>query len=251
MTTRYVPARSGAASPRLAIDFSPVERPAPVAWIFVHGFGSRRDGDKARALAAAATESGYLCASFDQQGHGDSDGEIATLTVQRSLDDLRAVLALPAVAESGRRVLVGSSFGGLVAAWAAHRHPELVHALLLVAPAFGFLERIAGTLTPEQCEKWRAGEKIRIRNQWIDRELDSGILDDPLAHDEARLLRELRVPTIVLHGRRDDTVPWQQSLAFFQRSENPRLELRLLADGDHRLQAHLATMIDAAHALSR
>jgi hypothetical protein len=250
METRFLSARGEAQAPLLAVDFHPTERPAAVGWVFVHGFGSRRDGDKARALATAAERRGYLCAAFDQQGHGDSQGELAELTVQRSVDDLLAVLATPAVAACPRKVVIGSSFGALVAAWTARLHPQLVDALLLVAPAFGFLERIVGRLEPEQRERWRAGEAIRIRNQWIDRPLDSAILDDPLAQAEHRLAEELVLPTIVVHGKRDETVPWRESLAFFERSANPHLELRLLADGDHRLQGHLQAVVAAALALS-
>lgn len=251
MVTQFLPARAAPGAPLLAIDFLPSDRPARTTWVFVHGFGSRRDGDKARALARAAAEHGILFVAFDQQGHGDSQGDVASMTVQRSLEDLLAVLELPVVATAQRRLVIGSSFGGLVAAWAAARHAHLVDALLLVAPGFGFLERIVDQLDPAERERWRSGRTIRIANQWIDRPLDSRILDDPLAHEEVRLAHEVRQPTLILHGRRDEIVPYRQSVAFFERSANPQLELRLLADGDHRLLAHHAALVAAALELSR
>ena len=43
-------------------------------------------------------------------------------------------------------VLMGSSLGGYLAALYAERHPKAVDRLVLIAPAFGFLQRWEGAL---------------------------------------------------------------------------------------------------------
>lgn len=250
MVTKFIPARADAATVMLAVDFYPEDAPRDVAWIFVHGFGSGRDGDKARALATAATERGYLFVTFDQQGHGDSGGGFEKITVQRSLDDLRTVLKEPAIKAAKHRVVIGSSFGALVACWAALTNPDQIDALLLIAPAFGFLERIVATLDEQERERWQAGGLIRIQNQWIDQAIESRILDDRLAHTEARLPQELQQPTVVLHGRGDEIVPYEHSVRFFEQHLGSQVELRLFADGDHRLQRYQTEIIEAALKLS-
>ncbi len=70
-------------------------------------------------------------------------------TVKANSEDLRAVLA--AARESGPYVVVGASWGGLIAQFLTRAHPDDVHGLVLVDAASEFLE---ATLTPEQWTDW-------------------------------------------------------------------------------------------------
>ena len=55
-----------------------------------------------------------------------------------------------------------------------------------------------------------------------------------------------RTPALIFHGMRDETVPWQDTLALVERTRYPHVELRLLADGDHRLQTYAEEMAEEA-----
>src|SRR5437763_1454088 len=47
-----------------------------------------------------------------------------------------------------------------------------------------------------------------------------------------------RTPALIFHGLADETVPASDSLEFVERVAFPKVELRLLKDGDHRLTAY-------------
>jgi len=87
--------------------------------VFLHGLESGPHGGKYRALAAAFGEERVLAP--DCRG---------LRTVPERLG-----VAEAATAEHADLVVVGSSFGGLVAAVLASRHPDRVRSLVLMAPA--------------------------------------------------------------------------------------------------------------------
>jgi pimeloyl-ACP methyl ester carboxylesterase len=82
-------------------------------------------------LAALA---GTHLVAYDRAGLGASDPDLAAgpPTVDRQVDDLAAVVR---AAGDGPCVVVGHSWGGLLAHLLATRHPELVRGLVLVDPA--------------------------------------------------------------------------------------------------------------------
>ena len=86
--------------------------------IFIHGLLSSGQGFKARLLRQRLPD--ILTPDFP----GDLDERMAKL---------EAILA-----EGEEHILIGSSFGGLMAALYACRHPERVKKVILLAPALPF-----------------------------------------------------------------------------------------------------------------
>ncbi len=98
----------------------PPSQPQPPIAFFLHGLDSSIQGTKAQWFARRFPE--VRMHNYD----GDLDRRLAQLEAQ--------------VAGLDRLVLVGSSFGGLMAACFARRHPERCHRLVLLAPALNFGE---------------------------------------------------------------------------------------------------------------
>src|SRR5690606_7892817 len=119
---------------RIVADHLPGDAPALV---FLHGLVSVRRGEKSTALFDLAARTGRAAWRFDFRGHGESSGVLHDTTLTELIADARSVLEA-----SGPAFLVGSSLGGLVAAWTAARHPEFVRGLVLLAPALRFLPRL-------------------------------------------------------------------------------------------------------------
>lgn len=205
------------------------------AVVYVHGFGSHRGGEKALALADACARRGWTFAAFDFRGHGASTGAMRDLTASRLLEDLAAVREFLAVRGWSRLGLVGSSMGGFAAAWFAVWHPGAVTGCVLLAPAFRFLERHFAGLTDDDLAEWKRTGARRVRNEWVDVEIGYGLIEERSTFDPDDLARQWRTPTLIFHGLADDVVPAADSLTFAQATPYPKLELRLLKAGDHRL----------------
>ncbi len=128
-------------------------------------------------------------------------------------------------------VLVGSSLGGLVAAAAVHRGCS-VRSLILLAPAFGFSQR---RMNGPEWASYRACGEMEVFHHAYGRTqcLGPALMGD-LPHWIDDGTWRLKPPTVVVHGRRDQSVPFSESEAFVMRNPGARL---VLVDDDHGLLA--------------
>jgi len=171
---------------------------------------------------------------FDYFGHGESEGDFALGTITRWREDALAVLD---ELVEGPAVLVGSSMGGWIACLAAMARPERIAAMVLVAPAPDFTEKL---MAPEIPPQGRAD--LRERGVWL-RPSDYG---DPypitraLLEDGARWSilpgpAPIEVPVRILQGGADPDVPWRHALELAQGLNSKDVVFTLIKDGDHRL----------------
>jgi pimeloyl-ACP methyl ester carboxylesterase len=93
----------------------------PMSVLYAHGLEGRPDGAKARAMR----EAGLEVVAPDGRRKGLAD---------------RISALLHASAEGDGWLLVGSSYGGLAAAWLATHHPDRFRGVVLCAPALHYAE---------------------------------------------------------------------------------------------------------------
>jgi pimeloyl-ACP methyl ester carboxylesterase len=222
----------------VALDWYPAPSRAPAA-LFIPGLGSHRRGEKASYFAERFTAAGRSFASLDLRGQGDADGAIRDLTMTRMLSDVSVAADwITARSGCGRMVLIGASMGAAVVAWHAARRPAGSEALILLAPSLRFPAALIESGEPGGLEHWRSAGLRRIRSEWIDVELGTALLDDAARYDPDELPRRLATPTLLIHGLRDRTIPWQHSEDFVRAMPRAAADLFLVGAGDHRLTAH-------------
>jgi hypothetical protein len=192
-------------------------------WIYLHGFASSPVSTKAVYLrdCLAALQVPLEVPNLNRD-------DFSHLTISRQIAQIEAML--PELEESV--TLIGSSLGGLTSAWLGQRHPQ-VQRLILLAPAFGFLDHWLPTLTPEQCQQWQTEGYLPIYHYGEGRSLPlhyQFVEDARQYHQSQQLTRP--VPTLILHGQHDETIPIQASREYAK--ERPWVQLREL-DSDHTL----------------
>ncbi|PTS81720.1 MULTISPECIES: alpha/beta hydrolase [unclassified Caulobacter] len=206
---------------------------ATVVWL--GGFHSDMTGSKAQTLAEQAEATGGRFLRFDYFGHGESDGRFADGTISRWRAD-----ALAAVDEltEGPLILVGSSMGGWIACLVALARPERVRAMVLIAPAPDFTEKL---MAPELSEDARAA--IARDGFWIrPSDYDDGgypitraLLEDGAQWSILPGPVPIDVPVRILQGGADPDVPWTHALALANALTGQDVVFTLIKDGDHRL----------------
>lgn len=190
-------------------------------YVFLHGLGSVRNGEKSTSLLAHAAAAGRACLRFDMRGHGESSGRIGQVPVGALIADAIAVLE-----RRGPSIVVGSSLGGLVGAHVAAARPDRIAGLALLAPALGLLADLPRRLDPHG-RLWMAdGRGYRV---------EPHVLADARALDERGLAARLDVPTLVVHGTDDEVIPPVASERFFAALRTARKELWIVPGGNHRL----------------
>ena len=227
---------------RLAFDAS--QACSGLGFVFLHGLASDRRGEKACAFAEALTAQGHGFAALDVTGHGESDGEIRSLTLSRQIEDATAFLVYLREREgwSGRIALIGSSLGGLTAAWTATLRPDLVSGLVLLAPAFRLVDNELASMGPARAADWERSGATTLVSPWITIHLDWTLVLDWRRHDHASLPMRVHCPTLILHGTADDQVPIGDSRVFAAAASDD-IALVEIAGGDHRLTSNLPELV--------
>ena len=119
--------------------------------VWLGGFNSDMTGTKAQALSDWAAATGRAFLRFDYFGHGASDGAFRDGTISRWRADALAVIDALTV---GPLVLVGSSMGGWISCLAALSRPQRIAAMVLLAPAPDFTEKLMKpSFAPEVMEE--------------------------------------------------------------------------------------------------
>ena len=204
--------------------------------VYLHGFASGPNGSKGSHCRAWAAAKGI---PFHAPDLNLPSFEELTITAQvKATEALLRELREPAV-------VVGSSMGGLAATAAAYRG-SLVQQLVLLAPAFGFSQRRMNR--PEWAMYRECGEMEVFHHAYGRTQCLGPALMGDLPHWADDGTWRLKVPVVVIHGKRDESVPLSESQAFVVRSLNAKL---VVVDDDHALLsrstlAKLDAVLDAA-----
>jgi pimeloyl-ACP methyl ester carboxylesterase len=203
--------------------------------VWLGGFKSDMAGAKAQALADWAQASGRAYLRFDYFGHGESSGEFVEGTITRWREDALAVLD---ELVDGEAVLVGSSMGGWIASLAAMAWPERVKAMVLIAPAPDFTEKLMAPGIPPDGRETLARDGVWYRPSEYGEPYP---IARALLEDGARwsILDSLPIPidcpVRVLQGGDDPDVPWSHALQLANGLKSQDVVFTLIKDGDHRL----------------
>jgi hypothetical protein len=203
--------------------------------LYLHGFASGPSSNKARDLSRRFAAAGVPLDVPDLTP-GEDGFERSTPSSMRVVAEARLSAAPPPHA------IIGSSLGGYLAAAVAAERPT-VERLVLLAPAFRLFERWEARLTPAEQEEWRA-RGLEVTHFASGRRRRIGWA----FHEDARAwpaFPAVRVPTLCIAGRRDETVPLADVEAFVARTPSARL---VVVDDAHDLAASLDRIFDEARA---
>lgn len=146
--------------------------------------------------AKLLVDAGLDVVLFDYRGYGRSSGTPDEEGTYRDARAARAALLRRAGTDASRLVYLGESLGGAVAL-----------ALALEAPPRGLILQAAFSSVRDMA---------RVHYPMVPTILV------PDAYPNLRRIRRLAAPLLLLHGDRDDVVPWEQGQALFDTAPEPK-----------------------------
>ena len=183
--------------------------------VFLPGYASDMEGNKALALDAYAERNGLGLLRFDYSGTGSSGGRFEDGTLALWLEE--SLAALDELTE-GPVILVGSSMGGWLALHLALLRPDRVQALIGIAAAADFTDW--GFADGDTAERqgisrafWESGQRLRL-----------------LAGDIA-----IDCPVRLVHGELDTDVPLDVAFRTLRALRSADVQLNVIKGGGHRL----------------
>ena len=199
----------------------------------MHGFGSGPGSEKARQLSRRFTEAGAQLTLSDLTPGEDGFERSSPTSMLGEAERLLAGGRAP-------HGIIGSSLGGYLAAVAAGRSPGVAR-LVLLAPAFRLFERWDRRLTAAEREEWRVrGREVFHFASQRNRRLGWQFHEDAREYPP---FPEVKIPTLCLPGRRDETVPLEDVAAFVARTPSARL---VEVDDGHELTASMDLVFEEA-----
>ena len=186
--------------------------------IYLHGFASSPQSSKAQFFGRR-----FAAAGIPFEVPLLDEGNFAALTVSGQLKVVDKAVRR-AVQTGDSVVLMGSSLGGYLAALYAEQHPKEIHELILMAPAFGFPERLRARYTPEQLEAWKTRGWAPVFHYGSKQEERLGyrFLEDAALHSP---VPDFHQRALLLHGTGDTVVPSELSYSFALEHVHTRLAL--------------------------
>jgi uncharacterized protein len=138
-------------------------------------------------------------------------------------------------------ILIGSSMGGYASTLFAAQSQK-VDALVLMCPAFAFYRRWSEKLGRDAVEKWARNGEMPTQH-FATGKMES--IGWSLMADAQTLPEEpdLNQPTLILHGKQDEIVPFDGSVNYAATRPNIRLEA---FDSDHSLGDVVDELIEAS-----
>lgn len=196
--------------------------------LYLHGFGSSASSSKATFFGNKLREEAGITLETPDLNEPD----FSTLTVTRMVDQV--VRILEATPEGDRTVLIGSSLGAFAAVQVAVARPDLVHRLILLAPALDFSD--SGLRGPGGADvaEWKRAGSLSVFHFGYGRvmPIHYGLYEDARRYNAMHA--RVAMPTLIFQGRRDTAV---DPLTVQQWSRGrPNVELHML-DDDHQLTA--------------
>lgn len=215
--------------------------------VMIHG----AQGDQSVfAGMAAAFARDYRVLTFDQRGSGLSEKPDLPYSMAMFADDTACLMDHVGFAAAH---IIGISMGGMIAQEFALRHPKKTRSLVLGCTTPGWVKSIRAvgpatgaysTTEMSAEERSRALAKAAFTKGYIERhpELIPSMIEqrkqrplDPvgfkhrmeaaLAHDVYDRLPQIECPTLVITGKDDALIPWENSRLIAQRIVGARLNV--------------------------
>lgn len=169
-------------------------------YIYLHGFASGARSNKAQYLANLFREYDLNLSVLDL-----NQNDFSHLTITRKINHVADYFGSKPV------ILIGSSLGGLTAAILAEKYPDQVKKLVLLAPAFNFLDHFLPKLGKNTLKQWKNEGYLDIYHYESKKPIPLHyhfILD---AYKYKNFELKQAIPTLIFHGINDDVIPVHSS----------------------------------------
>lgn len=187
-----------------------------IVYLLLHGLTTDKDEylNFYVQVADRLARAGIGTLRLDFRGHGESKAPVTEFTILNSASDvLSCSLWLKEKHPDVRQNILGTSFGAAAGIVASASMPTWYSRLSLLAPVLNLHELYIAPVhkARESYKDFRNISLAQAERHQIDDRRSFGYLNalEFVAIDLVRLVRDQRVPTVVMHGTADTMVPYE------------------------------------------
>ena len=202
--------------------------------VFLHGFMSDLEGEKPKVFQKYAKKNKLGFLAVEYSGHGKSSGEFIKGNISKWSNETK--LMIKKIVKKNNFVLIGSSMGAWISLNQFKYFKNQIKGFMGIGSAPEFLERIM----------WRKFTK-KMKNETVKKgiyNLKHGGYEYPITYQlikdgrQNKVLHKkinLKIPVTMMHGSKDDTVPFIYSKKILKLFKNGKKKLLIIKNGDHSL----------------
>lgn len=200
--------------------------------ILCHGFSTSKNSHTYVRLQEILNKYQISTFRFDFFGHGESEGKFEDITISEAVDDILNAIKFLKNQGYTKIGLVGSSFGGIASLMAASKTDDLF-ILALKSPVSNYEEKEYATKSKEELEEWRnRGFRYYVSGDGRKLKLNYTFFEDFKNNNGYEAAKKIKIPTLIVHGDNDESVPIEQSKKTASLIENCKSEI--IEGADHR-----------------
>ncbi len=181
---------------------------AQPAIIFLNGFLETKESPITKRLSDSFLKEGYVTVRFDY-AYSFSTEELARFTLTNQVQDATQVLEhviRRGYVDSRQIAVVGYCFGGMAAILLA-AFDERVTALQLLNAPYWFEDTHVTRIGEHELSRIKLKRYFHLTHRGKEVRIDYAFIEDGAKKDMARATRNLRQPTLIIHGRQDESIP--------------------------------------------
>lgn len=192
--------------------------------ILCHGFTTSKNGSSYIELEKILNKNKISTFRFDFFGHGESEGKFEDITISEAVDDILNAIKFLKSKGYFKIGLVGSSFGGMAGLLAASKTDLFV--LALKSPVSDYLGKLLAEKNRYPVETWKEkGFTYHINSKGKKFRLNYSFFEDAGKVSGYEAAKKIKIPTLIVHGDKDKSVPVEQSKKIASLIKNCRLEI--------------------------
>ncbi len=219
---------------RIAYNIISGNGPLRIFWLC--GFLSNMRSKKVSALAKWCHEKDYTLTRFDYSGRGNSEGRVEDGCISQWLEEAKTIFVKKT---EGPQIIVASSMGGwlaLLLMQALGKEENRFAGCILIAPAWNMTQTLMWERFSHDIREEIENNGVYYRpSAYGPYPITRQLIEDGQLHLIRPEELSLTCSVTILHGMRDQAVPWQHSLEFVERANHDDMVLELIKDGDHSL----------------
>ena len=145
-------------------------------------------------------DDGYQVFMMEYRGFGESNGEASHATIAQDASNALTYLVSRNDVKNGRVIVLGQSYGGQLAIYVTHKHPEQVDGIVTEGTFTSFSDE-AAYFTP-----------------WPFRPLVKAIFSEPYVSKD--LIADINAPLLIIHSTEDKVVPFSMAKTLQEKAKN-------------------------------
>ena len=217
------------------INYLLANKSSKITVVFFHGFMSDMLGKKPSALQKICRKLKVNFLKFEYSGHGSSSGKFINGNISNWTSDAKNLIKSK-TKNSKKFIFIGSSMGSWIALNLLSTFKKKLKGFIGIASAPEFLEELMWKKFNKEIKKTILTKKIYyLKNGNYNYPLTKQLIFDGRKNRVLKNKINLKIPIVLLHGLKDDVVPFKFSKKIFKMFKKSKRKLIKIKNGDHSL----------------